>query len=632
MIAFGAPGFTILYVIFVVISMNCCAVFGAPASAGIEPAKTGWVRVGVVVASRTGLKDDKPLQYAYSDGERLRQVLRSLGQMSPEHLHFIRTESAAELLRQAEIVGKQIAALRHEGNKVMVQFYYTGHGGGRSFHLGGEQVGFGEVKALLEKGQPEARIYVLDVCQGASFFASKGFTTTQPVRVAIELDKATRGEVTISSSASEEQAYEVKTLGGSIFTSHWEMALRGAGDRNRDGQVTLFEAYNYAYDQTVAFSRENLNLPQHPSFSIDLTGAKDLQLTRPGSEQGGLLFRECPVGTYALLDTRRGIPVGEMRIPEVGDYSLALEPGLYRIDHMPARGLALTAQAEVAQATLTPLRAEHFVPKPRKPALGKGSGLIGADEHPPAFAVNNPSPWDFVVFGSMRSPDQGFGREGFLLAEPGGLNLQDQFGLQGGFAKPELGMTWGLQTLKRSKSGYFKDFMGGFQILWENFAFEYAAVGHEPTFGGVVNESNPAALGPKVDVTRNLHVSSLNIGLVGARHFFGYGPFDFAADASLGALRQGVRVKNRIDSEAYGLYESQRDLSGWGYACDAHILPSMGLRLPGASEWLRLGLRLGLGYRAVESVVDKEGYEVSLPATWVWRVGLQLGLSGGRPW
>jgi hypothetical protein len=619
-------------------------------SPAIETAKQGWVRVGVVVASRSGLKDDKPLQYAYSDGERLQKVLRSLGQMAAEHLHFIRTESAVDLLHQAEVVGRQIATLRQGGSKVLLQFYYTGHGGGRSFHLGGEQVGFGEVKALLEKGNPEARIYVLDVCQGASFFASKGFTTTQPVRVAIELDKATKGEVTISSSASEEQAYEVKTLGGSIFTSHWEMALRGAGDRNRDGQVTLFEAYNYAYDQTVAFSRENLNLPQHPSFSIDLTGAKDLQLTRPGNDQGGLLFRECPVGTYALLDTKRGIPVGEMRIPEVGDYSLALEPGVYRIDHMPSRGFALTAQAEVAQASLTALRAEHFIRKARKSALGKGSaqpyGFTAEDEpgltpgsasHFAPSLAPSLAQWDFVVFGSLRSPDQGFAREAFMAASPSGFDMREQFDLRGGFARPELGMTWGLQTLKRGREGVLQGFMGGFQVLAESFTYHYAAEGREPTFGGAsgsglgASTGAQAGSGPKVAVTRRMQVTPLIFGLVGVKHFFGPS-FGLTVDASAGVMRQSVHLDNRIASESHGVFESEQDLSGWGYAFDGHIVPSYAMRLPGASEWVRFGLRLGAGYRMIEEVSDQHGNSIGLSPTWAWRAGLQIGLSGGRLW
>lgn len=605
------------------LAMGAPAVLAAPKPMELETAKSGdWVRFGVVVASSQGLAGDKPLQYAYNDGLRLEKLLRGLGQMHPDHVHLIRTESATELHDKLESIGNTIADLHLKGRKVLLQFYYTGHGGGRNFHVGGESVGFGEVKALLEKGNPEARIYVLDVCQGASFFASKGFSTTQPVRVAIDLDKATKGEVTISSSAVEEQAYEVKTLGGSIFTSNWEMALRGAGDRNRDGQVTLFEAYNYAYDRTVAFSRETLNLPQHPSFSIDLTGAKDLQLTRPGADQGGLIFRDCPVGNYALLDIKRGIPVGEMRIPEAGDFSLALEPGSYRIDHTPASGPVVSAHAEVGGTAFTALRQEQFTRRPRGFALGKGNtpatyageeadGPNGGD-----FSLVNPlrSTWEWITWAAFSTPELGFHRDPFL---PQGETV-DRYGLRGGFAEAASGRVFGLQSLKSGFGGW----KGGFHFSFENHTLEYAAQGQEAMLG--------LSQGPPVRLASHLSVFSLQFGPAIAPPVWSLGRFFVASDATLGLLRSDMRLKNTFDSDAYGRSESQREWLGWGYAVEAYATPGYVWRIPDGHEWLRFGLRLGGGFHDAGEPQGDDG-AIATSITWLWRVGLQITLSGGRP-
>jgi|GEM_PF-6306520 len=579
-----------------------------------------WVRFGVIVASREGLPGDKTLQYAYADGMRLEKLLRGLGQMDSAHVRLLRVESASALRAQLDGIGDAIAAQRAGGRKVMLQFYYTGHGGARQFHVGGEQVGFGEVKALLEKGRPEARIYVLDVCQGASFFASKGFSATQPVRVAIDLDKATRGEVTISSSASEEQAYEVRTLGGSIFTSHWEMALRGAGDRNHDGQVTLFEAYNYAYDQTVAFSRETLNLPQHPSFSIDLTGAKDLLLTRPGAEQGGFIFHRCPVGVYSLLDIKRGAPVGEMRIPEIGDYSLALEPGAYRIDHTPAQGPVVSALAEVSGMSLTPVHIGLFGKRPKGFALGKGSEKVTWAEEPRGGVFwgggADASPWIWNSWAGLLTRDRVFAWEDFLP----GAEIDAKWSLAGSDNSGGFGTGFGLQTLKSGGS----HFLGGFHFGFDRFLGRYRAEGHEEMPG------LPAGQSPDLTLQTRVNSTALQFGPMVATPLWGRRRFLVSADILAGVVYRNLHVTSETVSQAYGPSRSERDYSGWGYALEGYLTPGFHWVLPGLQENLRLGLRLGGGFHGAEEAEGKDGV-IPLHSVWIGRMGLQISLAGGRP-
>lgn len=365
-----------------------------------------WVRVGVIIASRKGLPDDKPLRFAYQDGEKLERLLVTVGQIEPENLFFVRAESRLPLEEAAAKAGARIAALKKAGHKVFLQFYYTGHGAARNFHLSDGPMDFDRVKGALGGIQADARVYVLDVCYGASFFTAKGFRTAPPLQLQMEMDKGARGEVTISSSAGDEQAYEVRTLGGSIFTSHWIMALRGAGDRNRDGQVTLFEAYNYAYDRTAGYSAETLARPQHPSFQIDLTGARDMTLARLLRSSTGILFRNCPAGNYNLLDMGRGHQIGELRVPGGSadvpagsgeEFTLALEQGRYRVQYLPARGATLSADVDLSAAGMTPLPFTSFSPvvadagQMKGPAASNAGGWnAGASDAGPADASVSP--------------------------------------------------------------------------------------------------------------------------------------------------------------------------------------------------------------------------------------------------
>ena len=370
------------------------AAMAASARAAVENAPRpddSWVRVGVVASAAAGLEGDRPLRFAFRDGERLAQMLGSVGQVDSANLFLIKARDRAGFKSQLGAIGARIADLKAQGRKVFLQFYYSGHGGARKFHLSDGPVPFDEVKQALGGDKADARVYVLDVCFGASFFNAKGFRTAPPVQLQMEMDPAARGEVTISSSSVDEQAYEVRTLGGSIFTSHWIMALRGAGDRNRDGQVTLFEAYNYAYDRTAGYSAETLDRPQHPSFQMDLTGARDMTLARLLRGGSGILFQGCPAGLYNVVDLQRGIQVGELRIPQGEEFTLALEPGRYRVQYQPSRGQSQAADLELTGSAMAHLPFSAFQAQAALPGLPKGSPAEEADAPVPPAAAPAPA-------------------------------------------------------------------------------------------------------------------------------------------------------------------------------------------------------------------------------------------------
>src|SRR5438045_311950 len=77
-------------------------------------------------------------------------------------------------------------------------------------------------------------------------------------------------------------------IGGSYFSHHLASGLLGGADKSGDGQVTLFEAYAYAYDRTVADTAESAAGAQHPTFSYDLAGNGDLVLTDVASRHEGV--------------------------------------------------------------------------------------------------------------------------------------------------------------------------------------------------------------------------------------------------------------------------------------------------------------------------------------------------------
>ena len=55
----------------------------------------------------------------------------------------------------------------------------------------------------------------------------------------------------LASSTASELSQESEALRASYFTHHLLSGLRGAADADRDGRVTLSEAYRYAYNRTL---------------------------------------------------------------------------------------------------------------------------------------------------------------------------------------------------------------------------------------------------------------------------------------------------------------------------------------------------------------------------------------------
>ena len=582
-----------------------------------------WVRVGVVAAAASGLEGDRPLRYAFRDGERLEQMLASVGQIEADNLFLIKARNQTEFKASLGRIGARIAALKAQGRKVFLQFYYSGHGGARKFHLSDGALSFDEVKAALGGDRADARVYVLDVCFGASFFNAKGFRTAPPVQLQMEMDQAARGEVTISSSSVDEQAYEVKTLGGSIFTSHWIMALRGAGDRNRDGQVTLFEAYNYAYDRTSGYSAETLDRPQHPSFQMDLTGARDMTLARLLRSSTGILFQGCPAGLYNVVDLQRGIQIGELRIPQGEEFTLALEPGRYRVQYQPGRGPSQAADLELVNANMARLPFAAFQVQPTQVGLAKGGedpndnlpydsgtdddGLDGAGPRQPEVAATGPA------LSPMR-PARFFGRLGFgawggsaefwdpsLEKTMRADNALDRnFGTTGMFLIPTVKNEWGFE-LGYAISGQW---YGGLRAGFGSSVYKLSATGREPlaSLSDAERAKYPVNLEWEYTFTDARFGTFLGRGLPlshGHELFadLGIALLARSADGERSLRRTLYQQTTRANSSASG--EGTRLEGGLGYR---YALPFLTLGKP-----LAIGLRIAPYYTNIRGFHDDAG-------------------------
>ncbi|HMI90072.1 MAG TPA: hypothetical protein VK509_01860, partial [Polyangiales bacterium] len=212
----------------------------------------------------------------------------------------------------------------------------------------------------------------------------------------------TKGVAVMASSSATELSQESRALRGSYFTHHLMVGLRGAGDVDGDGTVSLSEAYRYAYDRTLSSTMRTAVGRQHVTLETALEGHGDVAITYPAqaraqlelpAELGADVLVEHEVAVVAELHKARGaalrlaLPAGAYTVvlrdgDELSSCAASLRDGaVTRVQ--PSACSALDAEAAAAKGYFVPDAGE---PEPQRPrerfglelSLGAGSASHGA--------------------------------------------------------------------------------------------------------------------------------------------------------------------------------------------------------------------------------------------------------------
>jgi hypothetical protein len=139
----------------------------------------------------------------------------------------------------------------------------------------------------------------------------------------------TRGLALMASSSSAELSQESDRLRSSYFTNFLVVALRGAGDQNGDGRVSLDQAYRYAYSETLAATARTRVGGQHVTLETKLTGRGDVAVTYPANESSQLLLPDAFEGQTLLQTSVHHAVVAEVTKAKGAPLRLALPPAAY---------------------------------------------------------------------------------------------------------------------------------------------------------------------------------------------------------------------------------------------------------------------------------------------------------------
>lgn len=317
-------------------------------------ARADVARFAVIVGNDRGSEHETPLQYAQTDARKVHDTLRDLGGFEPYNMVLLEGRDANTLRRSLIALNERVRALQSRPDtQVVLLVYYSGHADREDLHLGDSRLPLDELSGLVRGSAADFRLLVLDACRSGVVTRAKGGVLTAPFPIPEPIVLRGEGLAFLTASSEQEAAQESTELRGSFFTHALVSGLLGAADRDRDGNVSLDEAYQYAYEGTLRASSRSASGLQHPTFFYDLRGQGQLVLTRPfvwGERRGTL---ELPAAaTYLVFrDDADGQVAAEVYAHDPVR-SLSLSPGRYFVRGR-AGDYALEGSTQVASARTT---------------------------------------------------------------------------------------------------------------------------------------------------------------------------------------------------------------------------------------------------------------------------------------
>jgi hypothetical protein len=216
---------------------------------------------------------------------------------------------------------------------------------------------------------------VFDACQSGAVTRFKGGKRAEPFY--LKSQRQIEGEVIIASSSSNELAQESETLKGSIFSHHWFNGLRGSADVSGDGEVTVSEAYQYAYRKTIETTALSGGQVQHPQYRFNIHGHGDIALTSLGHGSAGIVFDKTFQGKFLVLSDTYSDVYADFARKSGQETFIALPPGTYTVVNVTDKETRVH-DFNLDQSTVYRIQQESLLPNPVAMNRVKGANLAAS--------------------------------------------------------------------------------------------------------------------------------------------------------------------------------------------------------------------------------------------------------------
>jgi len=328
----------------------------APAAAGTVaeaaphsavPSQSTAPSLALVIGSNRGGPGQSELRYAEDDARAVAALLGSLGHYSAGDVELLLRPSLRDVEHALDRLAARAAEARQRGEDAQALFYYSGHARANALNLAGDELPLDNLRARLVALPATITIVVLDACQSGAISHIKGAEPTADFSFNSVNRLTNSGIAVMASSSGSELSQESEALRSSYFTHHLLVGLRGAGDADRDGRVTLGEAYGYAYNQTLTATAATAVGSQHATLETGLRGKGEVVLTYPAAASAQMELPAALNGELLVRAEPSGAVLVEMHKAEGRAVRLALSPGRYEVIH---RSGARVHRCEIALA------------------------------------------------------------------------------------------------------------------------------------------------------------------------------------------------------------------------------------------------------------------------------------------
>ena len=346
--------------------------------AAAQPSTEPVSRFALVVGANDGGADRVKLRYATVDAENFAQVMGTYGGIPPEQMLLVLDPSRdgvdaafAELHRR----------LGDAPGRTELLVFYSGHADEKGLLLGGERLGYAELRQHISAVPADVRIAIVDACASGALIRSKGGTRKPPFLV--DQSQRVTGHAYLASASADEAAQESDRLQASFFSHALLTGLRGAADVSTDGVVTLNEAYQFAFRETLARTEGTRLGAQHASYDMQLVGSGDVVLTDLRQTGAGLLLTDDLAGRVFVRDADNRL-IAELQKPAGQPVKLGLAPGSYRMRLETTDGRNLTGAVALLDGQTTRVDGQGLTVSALEETVARG-GAADLDDRPSRF-------------------------------------------------------------------------------------------------------------------------------------------------------------------------------------------------------------------------------------------------------
>lgn len=381
-------------------------------------------RFAMAVGANNGGKDRVLLQYAVSDAQAILNVFEELGGVEEDDILLLEEPNVRTFYTEMGKLQTQIEKSKSDYGRVEFIFYYSGHSDENYILLGDEKISYKNLRDTINGINADVRIAILDSCASGAFTRIKGGKKRLPFLMDSAYDM--RGFAVMTSSSANEASQESDLIQSSFFTHYLISGMRGAADMSQDGRVTMNEAYQFAFNETLAQTTKTISGPQHPYTDIQMSGTGDVVMTDVRRASVILILGEQIFGQIFIHDRDNRLVV-ELTKPLERRIELGLEEGEYRVINIP-EGAVFESTIKLKEGDEYELTPSEFAESDVEYTTPRGRRAEQIDKHTVLQGKST-----YRIFGEVSSKStEIYGEYGLLMGGSLGVTINRVFSV--GFA------------------------------------------------------------------------------------------------------------------------------------------------------------------------------------------------------